>query len=73
MNSYHKINYNLRSSKSIERKIVFEVIREIIPLDQLKQYQYVGFGSPFYTDFRIVHKELGIGSLICIEAIVLFP
>lgn len=67
MTSYHKINYDLRSAKSIERKLIFEAIRELIALEQLKKYRYIGFGSPFYTDFRIVHKELGINSLICIE------
>lgn len=68
MSSYNKINYNLRSAKSIERKLIFEVIREIVPLEQLKQFRYIGFGSIFYTDFRIVHKELGIDSLVCIES-----
>jgi hypothetical protein len=65
--SYHGINYNLRSSKSIERKIILEAIRGICESKELKKFGYVGFGSPFYTDFRLIHKELGINWMVCIE------
>jgi len=67
MKSYNSINYTLRSSKSIERKVIFEVIKEIVPPQELKNYRYIGFSSPFYADFRLVHRELGIDSLVCIE------
>ncbi len=63
--SYTKFNYNLRSAKSVERKIIIEIIRGVTP--HFREYSYVGFGSIFYTDFRLFHKELGIDTMVCIE------
>ncbi|RWA58380.1 MAG: hypothetical protein EOQ27_30050 [Mesorhizobium sp.] len=34
----------------------------------IESYQYVGFGSVAFIDFRMVHKALGIKNLISIEA-----
>ncbi|MBV6438381.1 MAG: hypothetical protein EPGJADBJ_00002 [Saprospiraceae bacterium] len=65
--TYHTINYNLRSSKSIERKVILETIRGFYPPNEISKYRYVGFGSIFFADFRLVHKELGINKMVCIE------
>lgn len=65
--TYHTINYNLRSAKSIERKIILETIRGLYPPNEISKYRYVGFGSIFFADFRLVHKELGINRMVCIE------
>ena len=35
----------------------------------LKDYQYVGLGSIFFTDFRLVHRTLGISRMTSIEKV----
>lgn len=65
--SYMKFNYNLRASKSVERKMILEVLKELCPPSVIKKYQYIGLGSVFYTDFRLFHKDLNICDMICIE------
>ena len=65
--SYNKFNYNVRASKSVERKMILEVLKDLCPPSVIKDYQYIGFGSVFYTDFRLFHKDLNICDMICIE------
>jgi hypothetical protein len=66
--SDRKINYNLRPSKSIERKMILDVLKEVITPDVAGDYRYVGFGSSFFTDFKIFHKGLNITDMISIES-----
>ncbi len=66
--SDRKINYNLRPSKSIERKMILEVLKEVITPDISKDYRYIGFGSSFFTDFKLFHKGLNIEHMISIES-----
>ncbi len=33
----------------------------------LEDYQYVGLGSIFFTDFRLMHRRLGISQMVSIE------
>src|SRR5205085_262730 len=33
----------------------------------LADYQYVGFGSPFFVDFRLFHRRLAIAKMVSIE------
>lgn len=65
--SDRKINYNLRPSKSIERKMILEVLKEVCVPIKAKEYRYVGFGSSFFTDFKLFHKGLNINEMISIE------
>lgn len=65
--SYDKINYSIRPAKCIERKMLCEVFRMLSPFGEVKKYRYVGFGSPFFTDFYFFHKNLGITNMISIE------
>ena len=65
--SYNKFNYNVRASKSVERKMILEVLKDLCPPSVIRDYQYIGFGSVFYTDFRLFHKDLNICDMICIE------
>lgn len=65
--SYMKFNYNVRASKSVERKMILEVLKELCPPSVINNYQYIGLGSVFYTDFRLFHKDLNICDMVCIE------
>lgn len=68
--SYKKINYNLRPAKSVERKMLCEALKKLVifsNISDLKEYNYVGFGATFFTDFLLMHKSLGINDLVSIE------
>jgi hypothetical protein len=64
--SYRLIDYRLRPSKHVERVMLCEAFRRLrfhVPED----YQYVGLGSVFFADFRMVHRSLGISRMFSIE------
>ncbi|MEY2473584.1 MAG: hypothetical protein QOK28_2913 [Actinomycetota bacterium] len=65
--SYERINYHLRPAKNIERKMMVEALRRLDRLTNLSAYRYVGFGSPYFADFSMIHKHLDITTLISIE------
>ena len=65
--SYEKINYALRPAKSIERKMIVETFAHLSNFYTMDSYRYIGFGSPFFSDFSLVHRSLGITDMICIE------
>ena len=65
--SYEKINYNLRPAKNIERKMIAEACRLLPGARPVNRYRYIGFGSPFFSDFRVFHKTLGFQRMINIE------
>ena len=67
MNSDKIINYSLRPSKSIERKMMLEVFKEVCTPSNSDNYQYIGFGASFFQDFKIIHRELNISTMISIE------
>jgi hypothetical protein len=67
MPSFDAINYSLRPSKTIQRKIVFSgvgVLQHHLPLERMA---YIGFGSIWFTDFTLAHKLLGVDDMISIE------
>jgi len=65
--SYEKINYSLRPSKSIERKMLCEALRYLSFIQNIKKYKYIGFGSTHFVDFSLFHRVLGLGDLLSIE------
>ncbi len=65
--SYEKINYRLRPAKSIERKMLCESFRKLAYFSPINKYRYIGFGSPFFADYILFHKQLGIENMISIE------
>lgn len=66
--SYERINYSLRPAKSIERKMVLESLHRLSEFGRLDAYRYVGFGSPFFSDFALLHRQLGLRRMISIES-----
>lgn len=65
--SYQRINYNLRPAKNVERKMMVEALRRLDRITNLHSYRYVGFGSPYFADFSLVHKQLDLRTLVSIE------
>lgn len=65
--TYETINYSLRPAKAIERKMLAEALRKLTPFGPLTSYRYVGFGSPYFSDFILFHKALGLSDMISIE------
>ena len=47
--------------------MIFEALRRLDRLVALPFYRYVGFGSPYFVDFRIAHRELGITNMVNVE------
>ncbi len=67
MASYNIFNYHYRPAKSIERKLFIELLKELYGVNQNKDLGYIGLGSVFFADFKLIHKELGLSNLINIE------
>lgn len=64
--SYRLIDYRLRPSKHVERVMLCEAFRRL-RFHIVEDYQYVGLGSVFFADFRMIHRSLGISSMFSIE------
>ena len=65
--SFERIDYQLRYNKHIERKLVFDVLARAMPLVGFGQHRYLGFGSMWFSDFRLAHRVLGLSSMISME------
>ena len=57
MPSFNVVNYSLRPSKSIQRQVVFEGVRNLQSRLDAEDQMYVGFGSIWFTDFILAHKN----------------
>lgn len=66
-NSGKKINYNIRPAKSVERKMIRDMLLRLFPFGIFTDYQYIGFGSKYFIDFKMIHKYLHINKMISIE------
>ncbi len=65
--SYRKVNYSVRPAKTIERKMLCGAFRRLHHFDTIESYQYVGFGSIYFSDFHLFHRDLGISNMVSIE------
>lgn len=65
--SYRKIDYRVRPAKSVERKMLGEMLRRLSEFARLDSYRYIGFGSLYFSDFTLFHRILGFNSMISIE------
>lgn len=66
--SFEQFDYQLRSNKHIERKLVFDLLSRGRKYFPLEDYKYLGLGSLWFADHRLAHKLLNITDLISIEA-----
>lgn len=67
VSSYEKINYSLRPAKAIERKMFCETMQKLSHFQNIETYQYVGFGSTYFSDFSLIHRMFGIEKMTSIE------
>lgn len=65
--SYRFINYSLRPAKTVERKMLSDIFRRLSVFDKIENYGYIGFGSTYFSDFSLFHKDLSINNMISIE------
>ncbi len=67
--SFRKISYLLRPSKQVERKLILEALHKLTEIGYvIRDYRYVGFGSIFFADFRLLHRYLYMRDMLCVEA-----
>jgi len=67
MRSFERINYLLRPNKSVERKMLSEMLAGISYIGDLSSYYYIGLGAVYFADFALFHKQLGISHMVSIE------
>jgi hypothetical protein len=67
MASFNIVNYSLRPNKSIQRSLVFDGIKTLQACLNIDELIYIGFGSIWFTDFTLAHRELRIRDMISIE------
>lgn len=66
--SFNRVNYLLRPSKQVERKLIVEALHRLGTQGyNIPDYRYVGFGSVYYADFILFHKYLYISDMLCVE------
>lgn len=65
--SYNLVNFALRPAKYVERRMIIDTLRRLQGVAAPHAYRYVGFGSIYFADFLLVHRELGISSMVSIE------
>lgn len=66
--SWEKVDYSLRPSKQIERKLFVETFHKLGKAKvAISDYTYVGFGSIWYVDFSLFHRYLYIDNMFCVE------
>lgn len=65
--SFEAINYSLRPNKNVERKLIVSSLRRLSAQFPIHSYRYIGFGSMWFTDFVLMHKQLGISDMVTME------
>lgn len=59
--------YHLRPNKSIDRKLFIQTLIGLNQCWPIAEYQYTGFGSYLFDDFKILHDTLNISKMISLE------
>lgn len=68
-NSNMTVNYTIRPCKSVERKMMCEMISaigEMSPITDASS-RYIGMGAKFFTDFSMIHRLFGLTEMYSIE------
>lgn len=64
--SYRTIDYRIRPAKHAERLMMVEAFRRL-RFGSVENYQYVGLGSVYFSDFALIHRMLGVSKMVSIE------
>ena len=59
--------YHLRPNKCIDRSLFVQMLAGLSRVLPIARYQYTGFGSFLFDDFRAFHDILNIGNMISLE------
>ncbi|MBE5966999.1 MAG: hypothetical protein E7255_08545 [Lachnospiraceae bacterium] len=59
--------YHLRPNKSIDRSLFVQTLIGLSQLFPITDYQYTGFGSYLFDDFKLLHETLNISEMISLE------
>ena len=59
------INYQLRPSKSIERKMMCELVKQIQIIEGTNELRYIGMGAKYFTDFLLFHNTGSMFFISC--------
>lgn len=62
-----RINYSLRPAKAVERKMLKDILFLMYPFGCMSECKYIGFGSKYFSDFKLFHKGLHINDMVSIE------
>lgn len=65
--SGQRVPYHLRHNKAIDRNLFLELLTMINRYVHISKYTYIGFGGSFLEDFKLIHNQTGIKSMISIE------
>lgn len=66
--SGERVNYQIRQGKSIERKMLCDLIRKFQIICGITDFRYIGMGAKYFEDFILFHNQFGINDMISIEA-----
>ncbi|MGH7962760.1 MAG: O-methyltransferase, partial [Candidatus Binatia bacterium] len=48
-------------------RMLCAAFERLYPFQRIERYRYVGFGSIYFSDFQLLHRELGITNMLSIE------
>ncbi|MDC9818696.1 O-methyltransferase [Pectobacterium polonicum] len=67
--SGNSLPYHLRTNKSIDRKIFFDLLSHLSSIlpSKIQEYKYISMGGPMLEDHHILHHEYGMTNLLSIE------
>lgn len=65
--SFRKFDYSLRPAKNVERKMLAEILSRLSVFRPTTDYSYIGFGSIYFTDYSLFHRQLGLNPMYSIE------
>jgi hypothetical protein len=66
--SFEKFHYGLRPAKNVERKMMADAIRRLLAFHPISEFQYVGMGSLYFSDFILFHRLLNFRKMVSIES-----
>lgn len=67
MPSFEHVNFNLRPNKNIERKLIGQLLADLTEAFPVPDYRYIGMGSMWFVDFKLLHRRLDIDDMVSIE------
>jgi hypothetical protein len=61
------IPYHLRQNKVIDRYALIDLLLQINKVHNISEYTYIGFGGHSLEDFKYIHTQFGVCTMISLE------